>query len=421
MSKSLEHLAALSVILFFIPFRMHFGGIELYLADVIGLVSIGFLALIAAQGKLQRSTLKASGFILLFISYIFLSGMINDAPLKEIFIEMLQWLSIVAFLGILHQTRFLASTHFLSLIALYAFLGALFTALWHLMQPDLPDFKQLENTKYLFGFSCALLYLMRKHIRFSTLFLILAVIILLMSHERKALLAFVVMIFADFFLCQPKNKHSALNIHLLTTAVFGAIFISILAFIYWLDVSTLLETFEVTAFDLVFADQFQTQWNSDLWRKLLISNGLSLFLEHPVFGVGPKMLPHFLAPYFQNIELVNYTHNFILDIAIEYGLIGVTLLLGGFLFAMKTCFKQRIQNPVSFLLAVYIFVMVFFVAVNSTIMLMFLLPFFIDLHAPISAPLKTKITIKKIGKQLAAFPQRLSLKKPLTGEEHGHI
>ena len=379
MNRSLEHIAAFSFLLFFIPVRVHFSGIQWHLGDLIGLMSLAFLLLLLARGRLCQSTLKASGFILVFIAYIALSGAINDAPIKKIFTEMVQWLSIASFLSLLHQARYLASFRFLSLLAQYIFAGALYTATWHLLQGDLPDFKQLENTKYLFGFSCVLLFLMRKHIRFSRLFLCVALVMLFMSEERKALFGFIMMLIAHYLLCQPKNPYNEIKINLFFSLLFSGLFVFLFSALYWFDVPSLLESVQISPFDLVFADQYQTRWNSDLWRKLLIVNGFNLFLEHPFLGVGPKMLPQFIAPYFLNPELVNYTHNFILDIAIEYGLFGVSILLGGFLLSTKTLYKERTHNPVSFLMAVYILSMVFFVAINSTIMLLFLMPFFIDI------------------------------------------
>lgn len=375
MNRALEHLAALSVILFFIPFRISIAGSHLYLADIIGLIAIGLLGIIALRGQLYQSTLFASGFIFLFIFYIFLSGLINQAPFPLITTEVLQWLSVISFVGLLHQIGYLSRIHFLCLISLYAFCAALYTAIWHLLYSEYPDFKQLENTKYLFGFSCAFLYLMRKHIRFSWFFLTIAIVMLILSQERKALLSFIIMIIVDKVFCH----HSSNKINLPAFTFLGFGFFSLIIFLYWIDFSYLLDSLQMSSFDLFFADQFQTQWDSNLWRKLLIANGFSLFLEHPIFGVGAKMLPEFIAPYFHHQELVNYTHNFMLDVAIEYGLVGVSILLGGALLATKARFKQRKQNPIAFLFAVYILTMVFFVAVNSTVMLMFILPFFINI------------------------------------------
>lgn len=411
MNRSLEHIAALAVILFFVPFRIKLSGIELYLGDVIGLIAIVLLFLITMRIQLFSSTLHASNFILVFIVYIFLCAVINDAPLSLALIEMLQWLSIAAFLGVLHQAGYLSSLHFLSLLALYALSGAFLTAIWHLFQPQFTDFKQLENTKYLFGFSCTLLYLMRKQIRFSQILLIVAVAMLILSQERKALLSLIIMIIVDLLFCHQKSEKPATNNHSLLIMLFLGGAVVMASLIYWLNPSTFMDRFQISSFDLVFADQTQTQWNSDLWRRLLIVNGVNLFMEHPFWGVGPKMLPEFIAPYFQSQELINYTHNFILDVAVEYGLIGITILLGGFLLATRRLFQQRIQNPISFLLAVYILAMMLFVAVNSTVMLMFLMPFYINVNN------KHKPTLSDFG---SSMPSTSPSKKSLIGEEDAH-
>ncbi|MCC4799488.1 capsular biosynthesis protein CpsG [Enterovibrio norvegicus] len=382
MARSVEHLAAFAVILFFVPFKTNLSGIELYIADLIGIASLGVMGVATARGRLHHSTIQASSFIFLFVLYILLAGTLSDVPAKLVLIEMVQWLSVAAFLGVLHQAGLLASPRFLSLVALYALAGSLYTAAWHLAQPGLPDFKQLNNTKYFFGFTCAMLYLLRHHISYSRILFAVAFVLLVMSEERKALLGIVMMIACDHLFCQQTHhpRERTTRVAIMTFVLFGGL---LTAFSIWYIVGlpAILDQFEFTQFDILFADQQAARWDSEAWRKLLLANGLSLFLEYPIFGVGPKMLPEHIAPYFQNEALAIYTHNFALDVAIEYGAVGLSILIGGFLLALMRLFRARMENPVAFLLGVYILSMVLFVAVNSTIMLMFLLPLFINVRS----------------------------------------
>ncbi|AUW37813.1 O-antigen ligase domain-containing protein [Grimontia hollisae] len=379
MIKPLEHAAALAVVLFFVPMKVTVAGISLYLADLVGIMALGFLGLTACRGQLLQSTVRASGFILVFVAYIALAGVVSNVPVKLVLIEMVQWLSVAAFLGVLHQAGLLASPRFLTLVTVYTFLGALYTAGWHLMYSTVRDFKQLENTKYFFGFTCALLYILRRQIRFGHLMLAIAMVMLLMSGERKALMGVAALVICDFLFCReishPRSQQTAVALGILGLLGGG---LALVSGWYLAGTDALLDTFEFTQFDILFADQQEARWDSELWRKLLLANGFSLFLEYPVFGVGPKMLPMYIANYFQNQELAIYTHNFVLDVAIEYGLVGLAILIGGFLLGLRRLFRQRFVNPVAFLLAVYILAMVLFVAVNSTIMLMFLFPFFVN-------------------------------------------
>ncbi|CZF83409.1 O-Antigen ligase [Grimontia celer] len=379
MTRSLEHAAALAVVLFFVPTKISVAGVSLYLADFVGIAALGFLGLTAIRGKLLQSTLRAGGFIFVFAAYIVLTGIISSVPPKLVVIEMIQWLSVAAFLGVLHQAGLLASPRFLCLVAIYTFMGALYTAGWHLMHPEYNDFKKLGNTKYFFGFTCALLYILRDQIRFGHILLAAAAIMLLMSGERKALLGIAALIACDLLFCRdvshPRSRQTAFALG--TLGLMGGV-LALLSVWYMVGTHAILDKFEFTQFDILFADQHEARWDSELWRKLLLANGFALFLEYPIFGVGPKMLPVYIANYFQNQELAIYTHNFALDVAIEYGLVGLSILIGGFLLGLRHLFRQRFINPVSFLLAVYILAMVLFVAVNSTIMLMFLFPFFIN-------------------------------------------
>ncbi|MDD1782178.1 O-antigen ligase family protein [Enterovibrio sp. ZSDZ35] len=402
MARSIEHLAAFAVILFFIPWRVSIANVDLYLADLLGIASIGLLAITTLRGRLLRSTITASTFIIVFVLYIFLSGLYNNVPAKLILIEMVQWLSIAAFLGVLHQENLLASPRFLSLVALYAFGGACYTAAWHLSHPEFNDFKHLENTKYFFGFCFAMLYVMRHQIRFSHLFLFIALVLLLMSGERKAMFGVAAILLADYLFCRPIPAQQQDNLQAMLMFFLAGVALAAFSSWYIWGIQPFLDAIEFNRYDVLFADQNEAQWNSELWRKLLLANGFELFLSHPWIGVGPKMLPDYLAPFFLNPNLAIYTHNFVLDVAIEYGTVGLVILIGGFLRGARRLYRQRAQNPVAFLLAVYILAMVLFVAVNSTIMLMFLLPFFVNTRVetlspvpPKAAFIKTTVTVHR--------------------------
>lgn len=142
---------------------------------------------------------------------------------------------------------------------------------------------------------------------------------------------------------------------------------------------TLADTLEITQEDVLFANQSEARWVSNLHRKLLLANGLDILLQHPVLGVGAKMLPNFMISYFNYDELAIYTHNFVLDTAIEYGLLGIGLLFGGYFLFIRFCFRSLNENRKSLLLAIYALIMVFFVAVNTTIILILLLPVMISM------------------------------------------
>ncbi|WP_394211735.1 O-antigen ligase family protein [Enterovibrio calviensis] len=405
MARPLEHLAALAVILFFIPLKVNVSGISLYLADLESIAALGILTIILFRGQLKQTTIKATGFILVFVAYILLAGVLSDVSFKLVMIEMIQWLSVAAFLGVLHQAGLLASPRFLSIVALYAFAGAVYTAIWHLMQPGMPDFKQLANTKYFFGFCCVMLYLMRDHIRFSHILLGIALVLLVMSGERKALLGVMLMIACDYTFCRKVGDAKTQRaFHTLGFMFFFGAIIALFSIWSLMGLPAILNHLEFTQFDILFADQEQARWDSEVWRKLLLANGFSLFLEHPIFGVGPKMLPEYMANYFHNQELAIYTHNFALDVAIEYGLVGLTILIGGFVLSMRQLFHQRMLNPVAFLMAVYILAMVLFVAINSTIMLMFLFPFFVNTRAETQESPDPSINTRSIKTTVTAKP-----------------
>ncbi len=84
-----------------------------------------------------------------------------------------------------------------------------------------------------------------------------------------------------------------------------------------------------------------------------------------------------MIDYFNYDELAIYTHNFVLDTAIEYGLLGIAFLFGGYFLFIKFCFRSIDDNRKVFTRGLRL-IMVFFVAVNTTIILILLLPVMIS-------------------------------------------
>ncbi|EIZ1408025.1 O-antigen ligase family protein [Vibrio vulnificus] len=378
------HLYAVAVILYFVSLRTQIAGVTVTIADMIGLASIGFLLLIILKGRMSMETVRVAGVNVIFIGYIALNGIINDVGMKNIIVEVIQWSSIVAFLCVLHFLNLFKSKRFLSLVALYAFYAAVYTALWHVVViGDFQNFKHLHNAKYLFGFSTVMLYLFRSQIKNSHILLFIAFVLLILSGERKAMLGVLLVLFIDHFFVRGENTKMT-HVVMSLAAAFGVI--SVWAGIYYFGTDWIAESLFLTQNDIYNADLHEARWDSELWRRLLLANGFSLFMDHFYFGVGPKMLLSYIAPYFVgNEELIVYTHNMLLDIAVEYGIIGVALLFGGVLVRLAKAFKTRGQNSIPFLLCIYTLSTALFAATQSTVILMFMLPFFIDVRLPRSS------------------------------------
>lgn len=53
MNRPLEHAAAFAIALFFVPLKANVAGVSVYLADLIGIASLGFMGVALVRGRLM--------------------------------------------------------------------------------------------------------------------------------------------------------------------------------------------------------------------------------------------------------------------------------------------------------------------------------------------------------------------------------
>ncbi|OQQ02758.1 ligase [Vibrio campbellii] len=371
--------AAITLALFFVPIKIGLGGIALAPSDIASLLSLGFVALVILEGKTHKLFHPCIGFLLLFTGYVFINGMLNRVPLVPLVTETVQWVAILGLLGLLYAYGAFDDERVMVYLTYCLLVICSLVAAWHFVQGYQSGFKLLGVSKYAFGVLCSLLYLYRDRIRAFPVLMLFAFVLLLLSQERKALLGFCLLVFIDtLFLRRLIQKTLSETYTWTVLLVGGLIVLATVSTTLYVGFDQLADKLEITQEDIIFANQSEARWVSNLHRKLLLANGLDILLEHPVLGVGAKMLPNYMINYFNYDELAIYTHNFILDTSIEYGLLGIALLFGGYFLFMKFCFNTLIDNKKSLLLSIYALIMVFFVAVNTTIILILLLPVMIS-------------------------------------------
>ena len=371
--------AAITLALFFVPIKIGLGGIALAPSDIASLLSLGFVALVILEGKTHKLFHPCIGFLLLFSSYLFINGMLNRVPLVPLVTETVQWVAILGLLGLLYAYGAFDDERVMVYLTYCLLMICSLVAAWHFAQGYQSGFKLLGVSKYAFGVLCSLLYLYRDRIRAFPVLMLFAFVLLLLSQERKALLGFCLLVFIDTLFLRRLIQQTLSETYTWTVLLVGGLFVlATVSTTLYVGFDQLADKLEITQEDIIFANQSEARWVSNLHRKLLLANGLDILLEHPVLGVGAKMLPNYMINYFNYDELAIYTHNFILDTSIEYGLLGIALLFGGYFLFMKFCFNTLIDNKKSLLLSIYALIMVFFVAVNTTIILILLLPVMIS-------------------------------------------
>jgi O-antigen ligase len=373
-------LAAIALALFFVPFKIQAGGITLAPSDIASLLSLGLSALVILESKVHKLFHPCIGFLLLFTGYVFVNGIINRVPLIPLMTETVQWVAILSLLGILYAYGAFDDDRVMVYLSYVLFAICTLVAAWHFSQGYQNGFKLLGVSKYAFGVLCSLLYLYRDKVRAFPVLMLIALVLLVLSQERKALLGFCLLFLLDQFYIKHLIKRTLNETYTWAVVlVFSLVVLAAVSTTFYVGFDTLADQLEITQADIFFADQSEARWVSNLHRKLLLANGMDILQQHPILGVGAKMLPNFMLSYFNYDELAIYTHNFVLDTAIEYGLLGITILFGGYFFFIKFCFRSLAENRKSLLLAVYALIMVFFVAVNTTIILILLLPVMISI------------------------------------------
>ncbi|KGR36346.1 capsular polysaccharide synthesis enzyme cpsG Lipid A core - O-antigen ligase [Vibrio campbellii] len=371
--------AAITLALFFVPIKIGLGGIALAPSDIASLLSLGFVALVILEGKTHKLFHPCIGFLLLFTGYVFINGMLNRVPLVPLVTETVQWVAILGLLGLLYAYGAFDDERVMVYLTYCLLVICSLVAAWHFAQGYQSGFKLLGVSKYAFGVLCSLLYLYRDRIRAFPVLMLFAFVLLLLSQERKALLGFCLLVFIDTLFLRRLIQQTLSETYTWTVLLVGGLIVlATVSTTLYVGFDQLADKLEITQEDIIFANQSEARWVSNLHRKLLLANGLDILIEHPVFGVGAKMLPNYMINYFNYDELAIYTHNFILDTSIEYGLLGIALLFGGYFLFMKFCFNTLIDNKKSLLLSIYALIMVFFVAVNTTIILILLLPVMIS-------------------------------------------
>lgn len=107
--------------------------------------------------------------------------------------------------------------------------------------------------------------------------------------------------------------------------------------------ATINDRFELL-FDGFFADN--VSYKTDEMRKLMISRGLEAFVEKPLFGHGTG---------YSYVLFGTYSHNNLVELLMNYGLVGFCLYYGLYLVLIVKLLKQAMKNDIY---AVFFFVYV---------------------------------------------------------------
>ena len=374
--KNLEYvlfiISAIVIPLYFTDFRLHAGGLIIRLSDILALFSISIFLLLLLKNKIAIKYPVGFNYICIFVIYCFFNALAQVGLTKAI-IATVQWMLILFTLVMVYTNAVKNPVKFKAFFIKTLLVICFVTLLYHLMHGHLTRYKLLGDAKYAFALtgvilvSCAYYFDDKSYLKP----LIFLYPVILLSLERKGILAFhMVAFFYIFISLKPLLKFVMLALCSLT--------LLLLALFYDLSFLNTFTFFEYSELEMLYLDEEQALWISNLHRQSLLTNGWDIFTTHITFGVGPKMLPEYMDDYYINQELGLYTHNVFLDTLIEQGIVGLFLLiLPYFVYVMHGAgLKKQKDRVVFFALCLYSIFMLFFMSGGAPSMVIFYLPIF---------------------------------------------
>jgi hypothetical protein len=366
-------ISAILIPLYFTDFRFHAGGLILRASDFFAFLLIFTFFTCQRFNVITLRLPTGFKFLLLFITFCLVNGFFQSGMNKAL-IATFQWVFILMTISIIYSCSFINQRLFLDIFIKALLVLCLLSIIYHFSIGKFFHYKNLGDGKYVFGITGVMIltYLFFWFDKFYVFAVFLLYPFIILSLERKGILAFHVVLLIYFF------SSFKFSIKILLLIFFlSVIFLSLIYPNYILDYD--FRFFQYDDIEIDYLDEEQALWISNLHRQSLLINGWDIFTHNTVFGVGPKMLPIPMRNYYSNSELALYTHNVFLDTLIEQGVVGFLLLMSPYcIFLSKVKYMQRKQLTSFFALLTYSFIMLFFMSGGGPSMYLLYFPLFMN-------------------------------------------
>lgn len=284
----------------------------------------------------------------------------------EVLQEILQWLCLATMI-LLGSVRLHKVVIDVRILAVVLSLFCAMVALYHIVEYPGSNFKKFGDAKYAFFFAVASchFWVVRKKSLYSLAFYSLSLTLLVMSGERKALLAYLFLSFVSICLTR---KFSISIWKVFNKKLFSVFMLSVFiwSFLY-ISRNYVVPSLDVFIYD--FDSLKEALWVSNFHRALLFKYGFDLFEQNMFFGVGAKNLIPNIAEYFPDERFANYTHFYVLDILIEYGLVGlVSVGLAYYRLMLSVFYRNGGLKALGVFFSFGCMIMLNFAASNSTLL-----------------------------------------------------
>lgn len=369
LSTTLLVLSAMLVPMYFTDLRLSVGGVIIRFSDIMSLGIIALFSVCYRNGWVHLYLPKGFFLISFFLIYCFTNALLQAGFFKSL-VATFQWLLILSTLVVVYTHSVMYPDKFARYFYFTLLFICCFVVFYHFSIGKFYHYKNLGDSKYVLSLTGVLIlsyvYFYQDKRYLFVLFILYPFILL--SLERKGILAFHVVLF--LYICASYKKVLQLSCVILFFSVLLMLFISPELF----EMSSI-KIFEYSEYEMLALDEEQALWVSNLHRQSLIENGWDIFNNNYVFGIGPKMLPDYMAEYYFNPQLGLYTHNVFLDSLVEQGIVGLFLLLIPYVFfIIKTKFNSLRQLFCFFILSIYSVIMLMFMSGGAPSMILMFFP-----------------------------------------------
>jgi O-antigen ligase len=332
MNIKFHQVLAFFIVTLFFDLEYEASFITVRLIDFFLVVLVMLMILSAGYFKITNNA--ASTTFYLFIIYILING-ITKINFSTVIKEIIQLIEYVFLMQLIANATDESKKRkeFLNVLFWGTGCVAFFSMIYSVSQGIYVDYKYLDSPKHAFAvfalLSVVRLLTSKKKTQFQLLTVLLAIIMLLLSGERKGWVGFIVGICVYTYL-QMKATLSKKNIHAIATFIVIMIIIGIITELYLAGQPQLhyldrqLSSF--SDISNVFSDNSNSQYESrsDEERIFMFNLGLQVFLKYPVSGIGIDQFKGYVVEASHG-AFSHDAHNFYLKILSEEGIIGIVL------------------------------------------------------------------------------------------------
>jgi len=357
-------LSAAVIPLYLSMFRLNVAGAIVRPADLLLIVVVALTLLFfpaSRAGLLRLRMLPIYGLA----SYVLFQSLFIGNYFSSIK-EILQMLLIVTFMAINGWLMTFNREKYLKYILIFLVVSVLYTVLYHVLNGQFVRYKLAGDAKYAFGLLSVLSFIGWKASNdknFKYLFM-LSLLPLFLSLERKGLFGLIMVcciymldVFLDFI--KVKSSYVYLIIFSIVTISVGFILSG--------------DFIESKIYRDNFLNEEVALYVSNIHRESLLINGVTIFANNWLFGIGADNIRNAMETFYVNLSLAGGTHNFYLDSLIKYGFIGA-LFWGA--IHLSAIFRPSLFGRSDNLFLFYCLFVVAFMSDGQSALLLFLFPAF---------------------------------------------